>query len=373
MAEVDSRFIPLPHLKGTTRFSGLLATWASPCNNCDKSCEKSEAMGLQSCSYGVNFYRISDDLLLFGFLVKGQARTPAQKKASRSSPHSVFALETIRKTADLLASESEDFRTQSRQALEAVVEDYKQKVMYEEDLLKLLKPEIKRSLSFLHDYSQFVARVKQHINVVIETRCVGADFDAKLAKSLPSEKAIYFSARLMEDKIKTAQLLTQPETIKSARRNQFSLHGFILKHVRIYQVAFDEKDIRVSQQGESYGQIVAPQSFAAIPHALIDNALKYSQRGSQVVFGFNEDAHWIDFYVTSFGPKIEADEYQSIFELFRRGTNGIAHQEEGSGIGLYLAQFVARDLGTEIRVRQNTTKSLWGYETTFSIRLPRVQ
>jgi signal transduction histidine kinase len=99
--------------------------------------------------------------------------------------------------------------------------------------------------------------------------------------------------------------------------------------------------------------------------------VKYSSRGSKVILGFKEDEQFIEFSVTSNGPKISASETTKIFELFERGAAGIAQHEEGSGIGLYLAQFVAHDLGTEIKVQQSPHKTNIGYETVFSISLRR--
>jgi signal transduction histidine kinase len=319
----------------------------------------------------VNYARVTPELLLFGFVLREESLTPAQSKAKRLNPRSVVGREVVEKTVLQLRTENSLFQAAHEKALQRAVTEYKQEAMFRTDLLELLKPEIKKSLSFLHDYKQFVARVKQHINVVIQTHYPNCPPDIQLANALPSEKAIYHSAALMEDKIETALLLTQPERLGNARRSKFGLHGFILKHLRIYQVAFDEKDIKVVHAGHSYGMIVAPQAFAAIPHTLLDNALKYSQRGSEVVVGFKEDKDWIEFSVTSYGPKIESNESQAIFELFRRGAAAATQREEGSGIGLYLAQFVARDLGTQITVNQSDKKRSDGFETKFSIRLKR--
>jgi len=243
--------------------------------------------------------------------------------------------------------------------------------MYKTELLDLLRPEIQKNLAFLHDYKQFVARVKQNINVVLQERFPGEGIDAQLQKASRAEAAIYWSAALMDDKLQTAFLLMDPDRLSSTEKKPFRLHGLILKHLRIYQAAFDEKGIRVIQNGHSTGEITASQAFAAIPHTLLDNALKYSSRGCQVVISFREEREAIEFSVMSHGPKIEDHEKSKIFEPFYRGTNGVAQQEEGSGVGLYLAQFVARDLGTEIKITQSLQKTKCGYETTFSVCLRR--
>ncbi len=371
MEEVSSKFIPVPHLSDGVRSQGFIADWTKTCDRCNRQCESSTSSDISLCSYGVNYAKATPDILLFGFLIRGKTLTAAQSKAVKLNPKSIVSREHVEKTLKQLRSDIGLFREIEIRVREKLLEEYRVNSMFEMDLLELLKPEIKKSLAFLHDYRQFASRVKQHINVILQTRYPYPEIEKQLASAHTSEKAIYHSAVMMDDKLETALLLTQPERLKNARRSQFGLHGFILKHLRIYQVAFDEKDIRVLHTGHSYGQITAPQAFAAIPHAFLDNALKYSSRGSQAVLSFTEDAECIDFAVTSFGPKIEAEETQSIFELFRRGKAGVAQREEGSGIGLFLAQFIARDLGTEIKVKQSAEKTVYGYETTFSIRLHR--
>ncbi|HEY4354795.1 MAG TPA: sensor histidine kinase [Acidobacteriaceae bacterium] len=305
-------------------------------------------------------------------MIQGQPMSAAHQRAQKHNPKSTISSEIIVKSVDILRSEVQIFSDSRAAALQKELLDYKNNSMYKTDLLEALKPEIQKSLAFLHDYKQFVARVKQNINVVLQERFPHEALEVQLEKASRSEAAIYWSAALMEDKLQIALLLTQPERLMHLPYTTFRLHGFVLKHLRIYQAAFDEKGIKVTHAGASKGEIKASQAFAVIPQTLLDNALKYSTRGSQVVVGFREDASSIDFSVTSSGPKIEAEEAQKIFEIFQRGAAGIAQEEEGSGIGLYLAQVVAKDLGTDIKMHQSGTRTKYGFETTFTVKLRRV-
>jgi signal transduction histidine kinase len=371
MAEVSSAFLPVSHLFEGNRIQGLQASWTSQCERCDRRCEASVSRALQICSYGVNYQRVSNSLLLFGFLVRGSHLTQSQAKAFRQNPGSVVDAPILARTVTLLKSDQQNFLDKKSATLSAIVDEYKAQIMFKPDLLELLKPQVRESLSFLHDYRQFVARVTQNINVVLQKRYPGQSIDQQLEQALKEEAAIYWSAKLMEDKLYNTLMLMQPEQLTNAPTTTFRLHGFIHKHFRIYEAAFAEKGVRIYENGRSLGEISAPQAFAAIPHSLLDNALKYSLRGSQVTVSYREDLDNIEFSVTSYGPKIGLDELTKIFEPFQRGAGGIAHAEEGSGIGLYLAQTVARGLGTEIRVRQSQQKSQFGYETVFSVLLKR--
>jgi signal transduction histidine kinase len=257
---------------------------------------------------------------------------------------------------------------------QAIVQEYRDRQLYKQDFLNVLRPEIQKSFSYVHDYRQFIARVKQNINVVIEQNHPGADFDEKLANATPPEKAIYYASRLMEEKLQTAFLLLQPERITTqSEATIFRLHGLVMKYLGIYASAFLEKGVNMKVVGSSVGEIRGNGSAVpVIPHTLIDNALKYSQRGSEVVVEFRETDTNIDLLVSSYGPKIHEDEYDKIFELFYRGRSAVQDQEEGAGFGLYLAQFIAKEMGTRLQVRQlPARKAGAGYWTTFSCRFVR--
>jgi signal transduction histidine kinase len=277
----------------------------------------------------------------------------------------------IKKTFDQV---EKDFRSEIEVRKAALIKNYVEKKEYEQDFLDLIRPDIQRSFSFLHDYKQFIARVRQNVNVVLESRYPGeTTVEQKLARSLPSEKAIYWAAVLMEEKLQTAFLLLHPERISSEGDTLFRLHGMVIKYVRIYESAFTEKNIRVRVEGESRGEIRGnPVAVPVIPHTLIDNALKYSPRDCDVVIRFNETPSTIELVVSSYGPRINDDEKAKIFHVFFRAKDAIRQVEEGAGFGLYLAQFVAHQMGTAINVDQSPVRNGdRGFYTTFRVRFVR--
>ena len=102
--------------------------------------------------------------------MQGSQLSQSQRKAVKQNPQCVVRPEVFRKTIEILTSEKNAFVEVRADALRDVVEEYKATAMYKPDLLETLKPEIRKNLAFLHDYKQFVARVKQNINVVLQNR-----------------------------------------------------------------------------------------------------------------------------------------------------------------------------------------------------------
>jgi len=325
------------------------------------------------CSYGLNYEWLDSQLLAFGFLVQSPVTSAAKKRMIRQNPQGVLRPEDYDWIKRTFGQVGKDFQSEIEARKAAVVRDYIDRKEYEREFLDLIRPDIQRSFSLLHDYKQFVARVRQNVNVVLESRYPGETVEQKLAKALPSEKAIYWAAVLMEEKLQTAFLLLHPERISSEGDTLFRLHGMVTKYVRIYESAFAEKNIRVRVEGESRGEVRGnPVAVSVIPHTFIDNALKYSPRDSDVLIRFHETPDRIELGVSSYGPRINDDEKAKIFELFFRGKDAIRQVEEGAGFGLYLAQFVAHQMGTAIEFDQSPVRvGDRGFYTTFRVRFVR--
>jgi signal transduction histidine kinase len=372
MEKLALSFFPLPHLIDGERRPGRVG-WPSQCDRCDHQCEKTGRRELSLCSYGLNYIWLDLEVLAFGFLVPSQINSAAKKKMTRQNPQNVIGPEEFESIKKAFHQITQDFTNEIEERKTAIIEDYRNRKAFEPDLLKMLRPEIQRSFSFLHDYKQFVARVRQNVNVVLESRYPGDTIEQKLARALPSEKAIYWATVLMEEKLQTAFLLLHPDRIRNEGDVRFRLHGLVTKYLRIYESAFADKNIRVRTEGESRGELKGnPLAVSVIPHTFIDNALKYSSRNSDVTIRFVETPHDIELHVSSYGPRIAEDERTKIFEIFFRGQDAIRQEEEGAGFGLYLAQFIANQMQTRIEVEQSVQRTgEHGYYTTFKIKFMR--
>jgi signal transduction histidine kinase len=364
-------FFPFPYVIGGERHSGHRFSWPDRCNHCDRQCERMPKREISLCSYGVNYIWLTPDLLVFGFLLNAGALSSAQKKVIRAAPDHVVTANEIDAAAEVYTAAIKAFEDDVKKRKSAIIEEYVKHRRYENDFLESLRPEIQKSFSFVHDYKQFIARIRQNINVVIEDRYRGGELDAKLDRAHPAEAAIYWASMLMEEKLRTAFFLLNPDQITD-KLTLFRLHGLVLKTVRIYNAAFREKGVNLQVFGESNGDVRGnSMAVSVIPHTLIDNALKYSKRGSEVQIEFRETATEIEFRVSSYGSEISADETDKIFELFYRGRSARQQEEEGAGFGLYLAQFIAMKMGTKIDVWQDPSKAKFGFKTTFSVRFRR--
>ncbi|HEY6327213.1 MAG TPA: HAMP domain-containing sensor histidine kinase [Candidatus Cybelea sp.] len=100
---------------------------------------------------------------------------------------------------------------------------------------------------------------------------------------------------------------------------------------------------------------------------LVDNAIKFSERGSvEIRVGENGAAAWVD--VTDTGPGIPESELANIFERFYRADKARSREVPGTGLGLAIVRSIARVHGGEA-----TVKNVAGGGARFRVLLPRVQ
>jgi signal transduction histidine kinase len=107
---------------------------------------------------------------------------------------------------------------------------------------------------------------------------------------------------------------------------------------------------------------VDPAALQQILGHLIENAVKYSPRGSTVHVAARRDVADVVIDVTDEGPGVPGD--VDVFAPFQRGDE----TTEGSGLGLYIVRNLARAMGGDVSVER--TPPSRGTGSTFSVRLP---
>ncbi len=98
---------------------------------------------------------------------------------------------------------------------------------------------------------------------------------------------------------------------------------------------------------------------------LINNAIKFTDKGF-VEFGYSvKDERLIEFYVKDTGPGLSREELDMIFERFKRARRSEEKNIVGTGLGLAISKNLVQLLGGEMWV-----DSVAGVGTTFLFTLP---
>lgn len=120
----------------------------------------------------------------------------------------------------------------------------------------------------------------------------------------------------------------------------------------------------VERRGTSVELSGDPERLADILRNLLENAVKYSPNGGPIEISAQREPDRVLVAVRDRGIGIAQDDLPYVFDRFFRVAQA-ATLVEGSGLGLYIAQAMARAHGGSIEARSES-----GRGSTFTLKLP---
>ncbi|MBC8004729.1 MAG: PAS domain S-box protein [Verrucomicrobia bacterium] len=131
----------------------------------------------------------------------------------------------------------------------------------------------------------------------------------------------------------------------------------------------DKKDIRIklacANTNPKFSFITDSALLLAILQKLIDNSIKFTEKG-EVEFGYQfSEPSRINFFVKDTGIGIAQKDQQRIFERFHQLDNRTIRSYQGTGLGLPIAQHYVKLLGGSLMVDSNPGKG-----SVFSFSIP---
>lgn len=108
----------------------------------------------------------------------------------------------------------------------------------------------------------------------------------------------------------------------------------------------------------------ATQIVSAIAN-LVENAVKYSERGDTVTVSLRDDAGTVQVEVSDEGIGIAPEHVDRVFERFYRVDQARSRETGGTGLGLAIVRHVVTNHGGEVNVR-----STQGEGSTFVLTFP---
>ena len=87
---------------------------------------------------------------------------------------------------------------------------------------------------------------------------------------------------------------------------------------------------------------------------LVENAIKYSPKNSLIAVELKKEGASVIFSVKDEGPGINNEEKKKIFQKFYRIGNESTRVAQGTGLGLYLCNKIAKDHAANITVTDNS-------------------
>ena len=101
---------------------------------------------------------------------------------------------------------------------------------------------------------------------------------------------------------------------------------------------------------------------------LVNNAIKYSEPGTQITLSARGDPSAVRFEVSDQGVGIRKEHMPRLFEKFYRADDPAVRRTSGTGLGLYIVRSLVTMLGGQVHVR-----SRHGKGTVFTVTVPRAE
>jgi signal transduction histidine kinase len=110
-----------------------------------------------------------------------------------------------------------------------------------------------------------------------------------------------------------------------------------------------------------------PQRLSQLLYILLDNAIKYTSQGGEVMLFVAAEGNQLCITVQDTGIGIKQEDYQRIFERFYRSDKSRSRQMGGHGLGLSIAKWIVETHDGTIKVSSEIGKG-----SIFRIRIPLV-
>ena len=183
----------------------------------------------------------------------------------------------------------------------------------------------------------------------------------KFASNLQRESSRL--ASLVQDIIQLSRLQSAESV---AYASQIDLSGVVAEAVERNHFLAENKQIRIRVDAPR-GHLVYGdhEMLSTAVKNLIENAILYSEEGSQVGVGLRTVDGIAEISVADNGVGIPAEEQSRVFERFYRVDASRSRQTGGTGLGLSIVKHVAMNHRGEVRLFSQP-----GLGSTFTLRLP---
>ncbi len=200
----------------------------------------------------------------------------------------------------------------------------------------------------------------------IETLREGAINDPKNAERFLSiiSKHINRLNLLIDDLLTLSRLEDNPDEIKMENEN---IRILLKSVIEDYDKKANDKKIKIEINCDE--NLTAKINEHLIEQAignLVDNAIKYSDKKSNIEVGsFIQDDDLL-IYVKDEGYGISEDHIPRLFERFYRIDKGRSREEGGTGLGLAIVKHIINTMNGTIDVESNSGKG-----TMFKVKIPQ--
>jgi two-component system OmpR family sensor kinase len=211
-----------------------------------------------------------------------------------------------------------------------------------------------------HELRTPLTILRGELEHVLQMRNAGPDVAESVGSALEEIERL---AKIVESLLTISHLDTGGAGIEF---NRFDLQEMVKTTAEQMKLLADEK--RITMRGDSSGPVYSFGDESRIKQVLVnllDNAIKYSREGGQVVTSVKAEGNAAVLMVRDDGVGIPEEALPHVFERFYRAEKARPRGTAGAGLGLSIVQAICRAHGGTISVTSTEGKG-----TTVQVRLP---
>lgn len=202
------------------------------------------------------------------------------------------------------------------------------------------------------------------INIAADVFLRDKDIQAN-PRLLQYSQVIKQQNKRLNDQVEKVLNIAQIENQKiRLNKEQLEVKEVLEKIITDEKGRFEEKGIELNMvlKNKLIEIYADPLHFTNVIANILDNALKYSDKGSIVNIELNEGVDRNNLIIEDQGIGIEKENLSNIFSKFYRVPTGNLHNVKGFGLGLYYVNSICEAHGWDISVRSTV-----GEGTSFKI------
>jgi signal transduction histidine kinase len=244
-------------------------------------------------------------------------------------------------------------RVMARKEMESRINDIEEKLHIKDDVFYYLSHEFKTPITLVNAAVQTM----EHI--------CGDEIPYKVKK---------YMRQIKQNSLRQLRLVNNILDITRAESGYMKLHRRNMDIVSVTKAITESVSLYAKEKGEKLVfksslskkvMAIDDEKYERILLNLLSNAIKFSSEGQTIKVIVSEKNNMVYIQVADNGIGIPEQKQKIIFERFGQVSSGLAKNQEGTGIGLYLVKLLVDALGGEVTVESNKGKG-----SIFTIILP---
>lgn len=214
-----------------------------------------------------------------------------------------------------------------------------------------------------HEMKSPLAAIKLHAQTLEQGRLADADQRRSVAFILQEAERM---GTLVDNVLESSRLSARKKLLDL---RPVALEGFFAEFLTVARPRVESHGVSLRVEGDTHAVVAAtPDALERVMTNLLDNAVRFSDRGGEVRCRLRDEAGKVRIEVEDDGVGIPKGELKKIFDRFYQIGREISDRRKGTGLGLAIVSGLVREMRGSVHAFSQEGRP----GTRFVIELPAV-